>query len=333
LKKILSVMALVFSLGLGSMAIDAEAAKRIGSGKSVGTQRQATADKAPGTPAQSAAAAPAAGAAGAAAAAPSRSWMGPVAGLAAGLGIAALASSLGFGGELASMVMMGLLAVAVMAAIGFFLRKRAAAQQGGAASGGMHPALATLGSRPQGGNMPPAYRVDMPQGNQTNRTVLPASGGAAGGSAIGSAIGSAVGSSIGSGVSADSAVRTPWPADFDVAGFERNAKVNFIRLQAANDAGNLEDISQFTTPQMFAELKMDLSERGTSPQKTDVIQLQAQVVDVEEGAVQYVVSVRFTGMLNISTEEANESFDETWHFEKPRSGNGGWVLSGIQQTS
>lgn len=327
MKKILSIMAIVFGVGLSGLAIDAEAAKRVGSGKSVGTQRQATADKTPGTPAQSAAAAPAAGAAGAAAA-PSRSWMGPVAGLAAGLGIAALASSLGFGGELASMVMMGLLAVAVMAAIGFFLRKRAAAQQGGTASGGMQPALAALGNRPQGGNQSPAYRVEMPQDNQTNRTAVPAVGSAASGSAIGSAIGS----SIGSGMSADTATRTPWPADFDVAGFERNAKVNFIRLQAANGAGNLDDISQFTTPQMFAELKMDLSERGASPQKTDVIQLDAKVVDVEEGAMQYVVSVRFTGMLNISAEEANESFDETWHFEKPRSGNGGWVLSGIQQS-
>lgn len=327
MKKILSIMAIVFGVGLSGLAIDAEAAKRVGSGKSVGTQRQATADKAPGTPAQSAAAAPAAGAAGAAA--PSRSWMGPVAGLAAGLGIAALASSLGFGGELASMVMMGLLAVAVMAAIGFFLRKRAAAQQGGTASGGMQPALASVGNRPEAANAAASYRVEMPQTQQTNRTVLPGQGGSTAGSAIGSTIGSA----IGAGVAGAPATRSLWPADFDAAGFERNAKVNFIRLQAANDAGNLDDISQFTTPQMFAELKVDLSERGASPQKTDVIQLDAKVVDVEEGAMQYVVSVRFTGMLNISAEEANESFDETWHFEKPRSGNGGWVLSGIQQSS
>lgn len=325
MKKILSVMAIVFSLGLGSMAIDAEAAKRVGSGKSVGTQRQATADKAPGTPAQSAAAAPAAGAAGAAAAAPSRSWMGPLAGLAAGLGIAALASSLGFGGELASMVMMGLLAVAVMAAIGFFMRKRAAAQQGGAGAGRMQPAMASVGNRAQSDNPAPAYRVDMPPSNQTNRTVLPGNGTTASGSAIGSA--------IGSGLAPESSGQTGWPADFDVAGFERNAKVNFIRLQAANDAGNLDDIGQFTSPQMFAELKMDLSERGATPQKTDVIQLDAKVIDVEVGASLYVVSVQFNGMLRDSTEEANESFNEIWHFEKPRSGNGGWVLSGIQQNS
>ena len=106
MKKVLSLLAVVFAVGLSTAAMDAEAAKRMGSGKSIGMQRQATQDKAPSAPTQSNAAAPAAGAAGAAAA-PSRSWMGPIAGLAAGLGIAALASHLGFGGELASMVMMG----------------------------------------------------------------------------------------------------------------------------------------------------------------------------------------------------------------------------------
>ena len=139
MKKILSLLAIVLTLGLSTVAIDAEAAKRMGSGKSMGTQRQATADKAPGAPAQSAAApAAGAGAAGAAAAAPKRSWMGPLAGLAAGLGLAALASHLGLGGELASMLMFGLLAAAVMVAIGFFMRKRAAAQrQAATGTGGM----------------------------------------------------------------------------------------------------------------------------------------------------------------------------------------------------
>ncbi len=327
MKKILSVMAIVFSLGLGSMAIDAEAAKRVGSGKSVGTQRQASTDKAPGAPAQTAAAAPAAGAA---AAAPSRSWMGPVAGLAAGLGIAALASSLGFGGELASMVMMGLLAVAVMAAIGFFLRKRAAANQtGGMNQVGMQPALASVGNRPEAGNTAASYRAEMPHTQQTNQTVLPGQGGSTAGSAIGSTIGSA----IGAGVAGAPATRSPWPADFDAAGFERNAKVNFIRLQASNDVCNLNDISQFTTPQMYAELKLEISERGGTQQKTDVVQLDAKVVDVEEGATHYVVSVHFTGFMKDGAGVADESFDEVWHFEKPRQGSGGWVLSGIQQVA
>lgn len=305
MKKFLSLLAVVFTLGLSTVAMDAEAAKRMGSGKSLGMQRQqATPDKAPGaSPTQNAAAPAAAGAAGAGAASKA-SWMGPIAGIAAGLGLAALASHLGFGEELASLLMIGLLAAAIMVAVGFFLRKRAAAQQPmGARAGGMQyaPAGAAPSAPPSAA---PAYKVAMPAG---------------GGSMIGSAIGGNL------------APVSRIPADFDVAGFTRNAKVNFIRLQAASDAGNLNDIREFTTPEMFAELKMELSERGSAEQHTDVVRLDADVVDVEEGDERYVVSVRFTGEIREEAGAPAEAFDEVWHLVKPRQGNSGWLLAGIQQ--
>ncbi len=311
MKRMLSLLTLVFVVGLSSVAMDAEAAKRMGGGKSMGTQRQAAPEKAPTAAAPAAAATPAAGAG---AATPSRSWMGPVAGIAAGLGIAALASHLGFGDELASIVMMGLLAAAIMVAIGFFMRKRAAAQKSNAARpGGLQYAHVNPGTARDTSNSAeqkaPAYKVLMP---------------ANGGSTIGSGIGSV-------GATGNSASRIP--ADFDVAGFERNAKVNFIRLQAANDAGDLDDIRQFTTPGMFAELKMELAERGTAIQKTDVVRINTEVIEVDEDADRYLVSVRFTGVIRDGTGEPDESFDEIWHLTKSRQGGSGWVLSGIQQVS
>lgn len=300
MKKFLLLLSVVFAFGLTTVAMDAEAAKRMGSGKSMGTQRQAAPDKAP---TQTSAAAPAAGAG--AAAAPSRSWMGPVAGLAAGLGLMALASHLGFGEELASMLMMGLLAAAVMVVIGLVMRKRAAARQGSHESAhGMQYARASSGSRPDMSQSAPAYKVAMPAG------------------------GSVIGSGIGSGVATTNLI----PADFDVSGFERNAKVNFIRLQAANDAGNLDDMRQFTTPEMFAELRLDLAERGATKQKTDVVSIQAEVIEVDESAIRYLVSVRFTGVLRDELDNTEESFDEIWHLEKLRLGDMGWVVSGIQQS-
>jgi predicted lipid-binding transport protein (Tim44 family) len=307
MKRLLSLLTLVFAVGLSSVAMEAEAAKRMGGGKSMGTQRQAAPDKAPaaaGTPA-----------AGAAAAAPSRSWMGPVAGLAAGLGIAALASHLGFGDELASMVMMGLLAAAIMVAIGFFMRKRAAAQKSNATGpGGLQYAHVNPGTARDANNRAeqsaPAYKVLMP---------------ANGGSTIGSGIGSGVGAAGGS--------ASRIPADFDVPAFERNAKVNFIRLQAANDAGDLDDIRQFTTPEMFAELKMELADRGTAIQKTEVVNINTNVIEVDEDADRYLVSVRFTGVIRDGTGEPDEAFDEIWHLTKSRQGGSGWVVSGIQQMS
>ncbi|WP_370870297.1 Tim44 domain-containing protein [Hydrogenophaga sp.] len=137
-----------------------------------------------------------------------------------------------------------------------------------------------------------------------------------------------IGSSLGGG-----SVASSIPADFDVQSFERNAKVNFIRLQAANDAGNLDDIRAFTTPEMFAELQMDLSERGATSQHTDVVRINAEVLEVDEGAQQYVVSVRFTGETRENGAALTESFDEIWHLTKPRQGDGGWLLAGIQQST
>ncbi|MDO9604305.1 Tim44 domain-containing protein [Hydrogenophaga sp.] len=307
MKKSLSLLAMVFALGLSTVAMDAEAARRMGGGKSVGMQRDATPAKAPmATPAQTPSAAPGAAAAApaAAAAASSRSkWMGPIAGLAAGIGLMALASHLGFGEGLANMLMIGLMIMAVLAVVGMVMRKRAAAQAG--SRGGMAYAGAGAGSRaPQAS----AYQVAMP---------------ATGGVSTG-------GSMIGAGIGANTATGNI-PADFDVASFVRNAKVNFIRLQAANDAGNLDDLRQFTTPEMFAELKMDLADRGAAEQHTDVVRIDGDVIDVEENADGYVVSVRFTGETREGDSAATETFDEIWHLSKPRQGSGGWLLAGIQQ--
>ena len=315
MKRLLALLAVVFTLGLSTVAMDAEAAKRMGSGKSMGTQRQATPDKPSAAPTQAGAGTPAA-----AAAAPSRaSWMGPIAGIAAGLGLAALASHLGFGEELASMLMFGLMAAAIMVAVGFFMRKRAAAKLASSpAPAGMQYAHVGTGSpanADRADQQTPAYKVAMPAANSSN-------------SSNSSAMGSGIGSGIGAGLTSTSRI----PADFDTAGFERNAKVNFIRLQAANDAGNLDDIRQFTTPEMFAELKLELAERGTATQKNDVVSINAQVIEVDESSERYLVSVRFTGMIRDDSGTPDEAFDEMWHLTKSRQSDSGWVLAGIQQT-
>ncbi|WP_084382999.1 Tim44 domain-containing protein [Hydrogenophaga flava] len=296
MKKLLSLLAVVLTLGLGTAHMDAEA-KRIGGGKSLGMQRQATPPaKAPDATPN---AAPAAGATAGAAAAPKRSWMGPVAGLAAGLGLAALASHLGFGEEFANMLMIALLVMVALAVVGFIMRKRAAAQGG---SSGLAYAGAGAGA-----------------GGANNAFRMPASPVQTGGAAAG---GSMIGANL-------QGAQPRIPADFDVAAFERNAKVNYIRLQAANDTGNLDDIRQFTSPEMFAELQMDIRDRNGATQHTDVLSLNAQVLEVAEEDALYVVSVRFTGELR--EDGVTSPVDEIWHLTKPRQGNGGWILSGIQQ--
>ena len=299
--KFLTALLAVAAMSLGLAPVDAEAAKRLGGGKSLGMQRQATP---PAAPASAPMAAPnkAGATAAAAPAAGKRSWMGPIAGLAAGLGLAALASHLGFGEELASMMMMGLLAVAVIGVIGFIMRKRAMANPANnSANNGLRYAGAGAGAEPAS------------MARNVHDMNLP-------------------GSSSPAAAVTQSGTAGRIPADFDAAGFARNAKVNFIRLQAANDAGNLDDIKEFTTPEMFAEIKMAISERNGTTQTTDVVTINADVIDVEEQDNRYVVSVRFTGMVRDADEPQPQAIDEIWHLTKPRSGAGGWTLAGIQQT-
>jgi predicted lipid-binding transport protein (Tim44 family) len=221
--------------------------------------------------------------------------MGPVAGLAAGLGLAALASHFGFGEALANMMMIGLLVMAVLLVVGLVMRKRAMGQAGALAGAGA--------GAPAGGRQ-------LPQG----------------GSLIGSRIGGAIGSpSVGQPAGI--------PADFDAATFARNAEAQFMALQAANDARDLDRLRGYLTPDMFELVRADLDARGDAPQKTEVFGLQAQVLDVAQEETRYVVSVRFTGSVRDQHGAVPEDLDEIWHLTKPRAGQGGWVIAGIQQAA
>ncbi|KTD37526.1 transmembrane protein [Legionella moravica] len=119
------------------------------------------------------------------------------------------------------------------------------------------------------------------------------------------------------------------PVDFVSESFLRNAKVNFIRLQAAYDSKNLQDIQTFTTPEVFAEIKMQLEERGDEPNKTEVINLNAELLDVSKQTLSTIASVRFTGSIK-ENDEAIAPLDEIWHFYQFTNSKA-WVVGGIQQ--
>ncbi len=282
-KFLIAVFAAVFSLGF--VVGDAEA-RRIGGGKSSGMQRSVT-PQSPSAPTQSAVPAKPTQAQPAAAPQPSGAsrWLGPIAGLAAGIGLAALFSHLGMGEGFASIVMMLLIGMAVFFVIRLLFRRRAPESQSLQYAGaGQSPAPMQFEASPAGGG-----------------TAAPAIG------------------SI--------------PAGFDVDGFLRQAKLNFVRLQAANDAKNIEDVRNFTTPEMFAEIRLEMQERGDAPQQTDVVTLNAELLDVAEENRQYVASVRFHGAIRETEGAAPEAFDEVWHLTKPVDGNRGWAVAGIQQVN
>lgn len=268
-------LTIVFT-SLSLLATSAEA-KRLGGGSSIGKQRtmnapaQKQADAAPATPAQ---AQPAA-----APAKQGNKWLGPLAGLAAGLGLAALFSHLGLGEG------MGMLLMIVLLAVGAFLlfsllRKKS------------QPAMQYAGM-PSGHGMPTAAA---PQPTAA-AAVAPKN----------------------------------IPADFPVESFLRSAKTSFIRLQAANDRKDLNDIREYTTPEMYAEISMQMQERGDAPQQTDVGFVNAELLEVATEGDIAIASVRLSGQLR-ENNGAPEHFDEIWHVQKDlKDDKSVWLLAGIQQ--
>ena len=125
------------------------------------------------------------------------------------------------------------------------------------------------------------------------------------------------------------APRAGIPAGFDVTGFLRAAKSNFIKLQIANDAGNLDGLREVTTPEMYAVLSEDLRSHGA--QQTDVVTLNADLLEVATEGDRHWASVRFSGLVSETPGSAPEGFEEVWNLSKPVDGSSGWQLAGIQQ--
>jgi len=298
-------------------------AKRLGGGKSLGMQRTAPPPKpaAPvdaGKPAATPGTAAAPAAAAAPAVAPKRNWMGPLAGLAAGLGIAALMSHLGMGAAFGNLLTFALVALVAFFAIRF-LMQRFGRGAGAGAGGRMAMAGAGAGSgsaagAPEARRVWPDERVQ-PAPAALQRTAEPTFGSGAGALAA---------------PAAATATATGVPADFDSAGFERIAKMIFIRLQAANDKSDLNDLRNFTTPEMFAEIRLELQERGPSAQQTDVVRVDAEVIEFAQEIQRQLVSVRFHGLIREDIGGVANDFDEVWHLAKA-DGAAAWAIAGIQQ--
>ncbi|OHC91440.1 MAG: preprotein translocase subunit Tim44 [Sideroxydans sp. RIFOXYB12_FULL_59_6] len=254
-------------------------AKRLGSGLNIGKQRTMSAPQKQATPAPTQAApAQAAGTP----AKQGNKWLGPLAGLAAGLGLAALFSHFGLGEGMGMLLMIILLAVGAFFLFSMLRKKQQPAMQY-AGAGSNYDAI--------------------PQQAPTTH------------------------------VSADTVPQRAAniPADFPVESFLRSAKMSFIRLQAANDRKDLNDIREYTTPEMFAEISMQLQERGEQTQHTDVGFVNAELLEVVTENELAIASVRLSGQLR-ENNGAPENFEEVWHVQKDlKDDNSVWLLAGIQQ--
>ena len=305
--KKLAVLVLA-ALTIAMVSLEADAARRFGGGGNLGRQRPApTAREA--TPPAATAPAPTQAAPGATATSPSAatapgaiaprpSFMGRWGGLLAGLGIGAVLASL-FGaqmGPVVGLLLMGLLVMGALMLLMRFLTGRREPQ----------PAPAAGPARFMGFD-PPVRDAPIP-------TIPP------------------IGSRVASAPDAGPAREPVVPPGFDVAAFERVGKTAFIRMQDANDRGDLDDIRDFTTPQMYAEIAMQVKERGGVVQRTEIVSLEARVVEAVVEADYEIASVRFWGLIREESGASPMPFDETWHVQKKaRDPKATWLVAGIQQ--
>lgn len=286
MRRLLSTLILAF-LALALASGDAEA-RRLGGGRSLGAQRSSVTPNrgAQQTPPSQAAPAGSAASSPATAPAPAGSrWLGPIAGLAAGLGLGYLLGHGGAGGMLSTLLVIALVGFAVVFVLRLFNRAKT--------EGDMQ--IAGIGNEPV--SAPPL--------------------------------------SIASGTGAEPAFgaqpQPNIPAGFDTEGFLRQAKLNFVRLQAVHDSGKLGELREFTTDAMFDSIKQDLLQHGGIGQQTDVVTLDADLLEALTEGDTHWASVRFSGMIRETPDAAPEAFQEIWNLAKPVSGATGWVLAGIQQ--
>ena len=300
---------------------DAEA-KRMGGGKSVGKQSSNVTQR----EAAPAAAKPAAPAAAPAAAAPKRPWGAMLGGLAAGLGLAWLASSLGFGEGMAQFMTFALAALAIMLVVGFVLRYLKSRREGAGQASESPFAFQGAGASPAPGYSPANVGNDASarpwERASTAFEASPAANGtsAQGGSMIGSAL-------LGA---------QTWgvPAGFDSEGFLAACKTNFVTLQGAWDRSDISALREMMTDEMLDQIKTQLAEReshtGGTVNKTDVLRLDAQLLGIEETTEVYLASVEFSGMIREDESAGPSPFREVWNMSKPRHGAGGWLVAGVQ---
>ncbi|MFY2645807.1 Tim44 domain-containing protein [Achromobacter insuavis] len=306
---------------LVTASFDAEA-RRAGGGSSVGRQssnvtqqRQATTPPAAANNTAGATAAPAAagaataGAAGAAAKSGASRWLGPIAGIAAGLGIAALLSSMGLSGAFAEFLSSALLIAVVVFAVMFIIRRLR----------GAAPRPATQGAF-GGANNAPGEPQQQPMWRETLKPATPAA------------------APIAAVAAAEPVAAMPkagddnnWfvPGDFDTPNFLKQAKDQFVRIQAVWDSGSTDRLRDYLTDDLITELKPQLTERGAAPNKTEVVLLNAELLGIETVSDGHLASVRFSGMLREAPGAEAFRFEEVWNLFKPA--NGGWLLAGIQQ--
>ncbi len=121
------------------------------------------------------------------------------------------------------------------------------------------------------------------------------------------------------------------PPGFDAQEFLKGANAIYVRLQAAWDRRDLEDIRQFASDEVFTEIYHQAQE-DPRPGKTELLLINPSILEVRDVDDRTVASVLYDVMLRENEAEVSKQVRELWHFSRQR-GNASsfWLLEGIQQ--
>lgn len=314
-KFLTAALIVVSSATMLAVTHDAEA-RRMGGGSSFGRQssnimkNRAPAAQAPSALNRSAAAPSAATNAGAAAPRSGFSrFLGPIAGIAAGLGIAALLSSFGLGGAMLEFLSSALLIAIVIFGVMYIVRRLRGGQSRPAFQGGspmQRQATPQPGSRHQASGRDNTSGIFQQQGGLSATEFS--------------------GNTQAAAAPADKS----WfiPGDFDTPAFLQIAKKQFVTIQALWDKGDIESLKNYLTEDLVGELSPQITSRA-GQSVTEVVLLNAELLGIEEVHEGHLASVRFSGMLREDAQEAAFRFEEVWNLYKGT--DSGWLLAGIQQ--
>ncbi len=243
-------------------------------------------------------------------------------GVAVGLGLVWLASTLGFGGAVAPFLLMAVIAAAVLGVAGWLLRRRSTSP-----SGWVYQAAGSRGGSGSGDSQldpftPRGYSASNVGNDASARPweqhpTVPESD-------VGPRNGQALDGTPGWGV----------PDGFDTVGFLKASKANFVSLQAAWDRSDIAALRAMMTDGMLEQIKLQLAEReqmqGEAVNQTDVVMLEARLLGIEELGVGYLASVEFSGLIREDASAGPNPFREVWNITRAKSGPGGWLVAGVQ---
>ena len=131
----------------------------------------------------------------------------------------------------------------------------------------------------------------------------------------------------------------PWrlhrrgPIGTDVEEVLQLARLSFVQFQAAWDRADLQSLSALATAPLLEDLRSQLAQRGPGPNHTEVLQVEARLLALEELREAFVASVEFSGLIRERLDDAAAPFRELWLLANVKTAGRGWQLAQVQSLS